>query len=456
MEAQRLELDSEDDRISSLQKSESHSEDVNVTPDSTRISQAESSENSRSTTAGASDAAELSEPAAANGSSANSMVLSSLLSLVVVLLLLIAVRLILPPLLESSRHSWVRGQLRAEFEASGQQLRNVSLESLSEVSRLVSKRAAPSVVHIIVRNPTTFLDSLANRGRNDAVIFTKDSQGSGVIVDNAGYVLTNEHVLGTASNVQIQLSDGRLVKGIVVGRDARTDLAVVKIDAPNLLAISWGDSEAIDVGSPVWALGSPFGLTGSITFGILSGKHRMNLRGTSYVDSSLETQARYGDLMQSDVAVNPGNSGGPLVNARGELVGVNTAILGESYQGVSFSIPSNVAKRVYESIKKGGDVQRGYIGVQMVEVQDDSSEKNGTRVMIGRLADRETSPAAMAGLQPYDILLEIAGKPIRSTRDVATIVETLAPGTQQTIRVERADKKLDFSVTIGTLQSPTR
>ena len=141
----------------------------------------------------------------------------------------------------------------------------------------------------------------------------------------------------------------------------QTDLAVLKVDADELIPIEWGDSDRCRVGSPVWAVGSPFGLDQTVTFGILSGKHRM-----------VEDSTHYQDFMQSDVAVNPGNSGGPLVDARGSLVGINTAIVGESYQGVSFAVPSNVAKQVYERLKEIGRVDRGWLGVRLSEVEDEN------------------------------------------------------------------------------------
>ena len=178
-------------------------------------------------------------------------------------------------------------------------------------------------------------------------------QGSGVIIDPAGYILTNYHVVRGANEIRISLSDGRKVDANLVGRDAATDLAVLKVAADGLLAAEWGDSNDLEVGALVWAVGSPFGLQRSITFGILSAKNRAGVAGTVYQD-----------FLQTDAAVNPGNSGGPLVDARGRVVGINTAIVGEAYQGISFAIPSSVARGVYERLKTTGRVERaGWVSV---------------------------------------------------------------------------------------------
>ena len=153
------------------------------------------------------------------------------------------------------------------------------------------------------------------------------------------------------------------------GVDAMTDLAVLRIDAQGLMAIDWGDSDDVVVGTPVWAAGSPFGLQQTVTFGIISGKHRVDFRGTRY-EESVRGGTAYGDMMQSDVALNPGNSGGPLVNSMGEVVGVNAAILGETYRGISFSIPSKVAQRVAASLIADGQVSRGWLGVRMEDLAE--------------------------------------------------------------------------------------
>ncbi len=232
---------------------------------------------------------------------------STFLSLLVVLILIITIRFTVPPLVESLRYSWYRGQLRAEYELSGQRLQNVSLNSLSEASELVSQRVGPSVVHINLLE----VRSSSKRwlfGNNERVEMM--GQGSGVILDADGHILTNHHVIEDAGRIEVALSDGRRVIARELGRDPFTDLAVIKIDASGLMPAEWGDSNRTEIGSPVWAVGSPFGLERTVTFGILSGKHRIDLKGTRRWDARDEKETMYSDLMQSDVAVNPGNSGG--------------------------------------------------------------------------------------------------------------------------------------------------
>jgi len=224
---------------------------------------------------------------------------SSLLSLLVVLILLVVLRFLLPPMLEFSRYSWHRGHLRAEYEQSAQRLEKISLDGLSEVSRWVTKRAQPSVVHITVSNQQP-LNATLSRKPKDTVPRTgpnretrwnsegildglsPSGQGSGVIVSDDGHILTNHHVLNGGVDITVYLADQRIVQAEIIGVDPTTDLALLKIDANDLLPIDWGDSDNTEIGSPVWAIGSPFGLTGSVSFGILSGKHRVDLNDLRY------------------------------------------------------------------------------------------------------------------------------------------------------------------------------
>ena len=388
-----------------------------------------------------------------------SLLLSTFLSLVVVLVLLIALRYMLPSMLEFSRYAWHRGQLRAEYEMAGQQLERVSWEGLGTVSMTVAKRVSPSVVHIMMSSlePNTAESSLEELVRSTPRR-TKVGQGSGIVVDDRGYVLTNYHVLDDGSQINVILADERTCTAELVGFDKLTDLAVLKVNADNLLPISWGDSDCIDVGSPVWAVGSPFGLTGSVTFGILSSKHRLDLSGTSYEDSIRNPLTRsdrrkasptYSDLMQSDVAVNPGNSGGPLVNGRGEMIGINTAIIGESYRGVSFSIPSNVAKVVLKQILESGKMRRGWVGVKLEKASERKRLTQSSLVSQSPNLDEEPdaghalegaklpmrgavvtgvfagSPAANAGLMIGDTIVQINGTKVKGVEDlIFEIVKT--------------------------------
>lgn len=353
-----------------------------------------------------------------------SLVLSTLLSLTVVLVLLGVIRLALPQMLEWCRYSWTRGQLRAEYEISGQMLNKVSMDGLSQISQLIEKRINPSVVHIDVRQV-----SESQVGNDKPKTFDKImdwdnlriEQGSGVIIDEEGHILTNHHVVEGEGKIEVTLNDGRAVSAKIIGVDPETDLALLKIDAPQILSIAWGDSDEMAVGMPVWAVGSPFGLSGSVTFGILSGKHRVDLSSTR-LQGSVKSQAEYSDLMQSDVAVNPGNSGGPLVNAQGELIGINTAIIGESFRGVSFSIPSNVARRVVEKLLSTGKMERGILGIVIDDTyrpKRDGVGKVGIRV---RDFSSAQSPARLAGILLGDIIVRVGGKEVESLQDLRRIV----------------------------------
>ena len=265
-------------------------------------------------------------------------------------------------------------------------------------------------------------------------------QGSGVIVADNGYVLTNRHVIDGGEEIYVTLGDGRRLSAAIIGTDQQTDLAVLKVDADELIPIEWGDSDRCRVGSPVWAVGSPFGLDQTVTFGILSGKHRM-----------VEDSTHYQDFMQSDVAVNPGNSGGPLVDARGSLVGINTAIVGESYQGVSFAVPSNVAKQVYERLKEIGRVDRGWLGVRLSEVEDENLIGGNLRVrgaVVSGLTN-ENSPAALAGLKLGDHILAVDTEAVRDLPHLMRLIGGSLAGSDITLELVRQGRPLTVTVVLG-------
>jgi S1-C subfamily serine protease len=257
------------------------------------------------------------------------------------------------------------------------------LNDLELASRLVAKRVEPSVVSII-------------RPSEDML----HGQGSGVIVDQAGYIVTNFHVVNGVDNVEVRLSDGRHAKADVVGYDPTTDLAVLKIDLPNLIAAEWGNSDKLEVGDLVWALGSPYGLDRSLTFGIVSAKSR---RSGSNVTSNL-----YQEYLQTDAAVNPGNSGGPLVNIEGQIVGINAAIFGRGYQGISFAIPSSLAHEQYAKLRATGKIERAWLGILPLEVPDSVREELGLElgkgVFVGKV--QSGAPANRAGLKYGDVILK--------------------------------------------------
>lgn len=420
----------------------------------------------------------------------SSLLLSTLLSLTAVLVLLTFLRFFLPSTLEFSRYSWHRGQLRAEYDVAGEQLKAVSNDNLAWLSQTVARRVCPSVVHITLNrldldrseedSPGSLIPSLSPFRRSMV------GQGSGVIVDKRGYILTNYHVindeadrLSTKGRIQVALPDERVCIADLIGFDAIRDLAVLKIDADGLFPIVWGNSEQIEVGAPVWAVGSPFGLSGSITFGILSGKHRLDLTGTSYDEQRIPRKdrhisARYSNLMQSDVAVNPGNSGGPLVDSRGELIGINTAIIGEAYRGVSFSIPSSIARVVFEQILESGRVSRGWLGVELVRVSEwkreqaellalasgeefDEKEidlakeksKEPVRGAVVRRIVSEDSPAALAGLQIGDLIYQFNELPIKGVEQLIFEISKSPVGGKIKLMINRSGETQSIEVVIG-------
>jgi S1-C subfamily serine protease len=358
---------------------------------------------------------------------------------------LFLLRFFVPYFLEKIQYALTRGRERAELEIATAGLQELPLEQLSKASQLVSKRVGPSVVHIRVA-------SVIDTGPTDesASFFgyrpppEAEGQGSGVIVDAAGYILTNNHVVDGATEIQVSLSDGRVVDGEVVGVDALTDLAVIKIDADHLHAAEWGNSDELEVGALVWAVGSPFGLERTITFGILSAKNRSSRAGTAWQD-----------FLQTDAAVNPGNSGGPLVDAGGRIVGINTAIVGESYQGISFSIPSSVARRVYEKLRKSGRVERGWLGVRLGDVTEELAREFSLSVSRGAYIHavendrRNPAPAQQAGIRPGDIVTSWNGKEVTDGATLSRLVARTEIGTDAEIVVVRQGRELTLSVHVG-------
>ena len=283
---------------------------------------------------------------------------------------------IAPNVASRIQYAMTEAKERARLEVARANLEDFKLDQLSTAFRLVAQSVEPSVVNI-------------SAGHGQA-------EGSGVIVDEAGYIVTNHHVVANQPTVQIQLSDGRRGPASVVGTDAVSDVAVLKTELDKLIAAPWGNSDDLSVGEMVWAVGSPFSLQKSITFGILSAKGRRGL-----------TQSLYQEFLQTDAAVNPGNSGGPLVNIDGEIVGINTAIVGPAYRGISFSIPSVLAREIYEQLRKDGWVERGYLGVRPELVTDRLADKleidRGQGVLVTHV--QGNSPAADAGLQRGDVVI---------------------------------------------------
>lgn len=268
--------------------------------------------------------------------------------------------------------------------------------------------------------------------------------GTGVIVDDAGHILTNDHVVGEADDITVRLQDGRTFKAQVIGKDSRTDLAVIKIKASGLTPAKLGESDNLKIGEWVVAAGNPFGLDNTITAGIVSAKGRAIMGGNQYED-----------FIQTDAAINPGNSGGPLVNLDGQVVGINTAIFSRSggYMGIGFAIPVSMAKTVLQSLISKGKVVRGWLGVGIQNLSEDLAKSfnhaSTDGALVGQVQD--DSPAAKAGFKQGDIVVELNGEKIRNSNQLRNLVATLVPGSTANLKVIREGKNLDISVKIGEL-----
>lgn len=272
----------------------------------------------------------------------------------------------------------------------------------------------------------------------------QESMGSGVIIDPSGIVLTNNHVVQGADEIVVRLSDGREFKADTIKTDPQTDLAVIYLKgASGLPAAKLGNSDNMEIGDWVIAVGSPFGLESTVSAGIISGKGR-SIRA--------DQRARY---LQTDAAINPGNSGGPLVNLDGEVIGINTAIYSRSggYQGIGFAIPSNLARWVVDQLIKRGNVQRAYIGVGIEPLTSMLAEKLGVSEQAGAVVTEvfPESPAANAKVQEGDVIVDFAGKKVRSTSDLREIVEQLPIDSRQPVNVIRAGKPVKLEVVLRAL-----
>lgn len=272
--------------------------------------------------------------------------------------------------------------------------------------------------------------------------------GSGVIVSPEGYILTNNHVVDDATNLEVVLSDGRQFKGRVIGKDDKTDVAVVKIDAGNLPTITIGDSDNVQVGDYALAIGNPFGVGQTVTLGIVSATHRG-------LGNEIEA---YEDFIQTDAAINPGNSGGALVNERGELIGINTAIIAhgsEGNQGIGFAVPVNLARNIMDQIMKNGKVVRAQLGIYPQDVTPTIARQFGVKDSDGALVGEVVpgSPAQKAGLKNGDIILDVNGKHITSANQLRNMISTMQPNSNVNLKVWRDGAEHTMPVTLGELNA---
>jgi serine protease Do len=348
-----------------------------------------------------------------------------------------------------------------EKAVHGQNAQQNQLPSPMDLSRAfinVAKQVEPAVVNIdVVERSKQAMTPRTRRGAipqipgfpgfGDSGPQVQRGTGSGVIISPDGYILTNNHVAENADEIKVKLGDGREFRATRVGTDTETDLAVIKINANDLPFAKLGNSDAVQQGEWVIALGSPFGLQQTMTAGIISAVGRNLGRGN------------FDNYIQTDASINPGNSGGPLVNMNGEVIGINTLIFSESgtSAGVGFSIPSNLASKVYASLVKYGKVTRGYLGVFLQPVDDAYAKQIGYSkkggVLVSDVPDSST-PAARAGLQSGDVIVEFDGKPVATPRQLTDLVAEEPVGKTVQIKYLR-DGKLQ-STTLKTAERPDR
>ena len=315
----------------------------------------------------------------------------------------------------------------------------------------LARAARPAVVNVSTsqrqaRAPADdffrrFFEGPPGRGPQGGV---RQSLGSGFIVSGDGYIVTNFHVVREAVEIMIRLADQSEYKARLIGSDPKTDIALLKVDARGLTMLPFGDSDRLQVGEPVMAIGNPFGLDQTVTTGIVSAKERFIGSGP------------YDDFIQTDASVNPGNSGGPLVDTRGALVGINTAIFSQSggSVGIGFAIPVNLAKDVLVQLREKGTVTRGYLGVSVAPVTPEARQaarlERARGALVAEVAPR--SPAAAAGLKPGDIITAFQGAEIQNPHDLTRRVGGTPPGATVTLQVARRDGRQELSAKLGELR----
>lgn len=326
--------------------------------------------------------------------------------------------------------------------------------------RATSSFTRPAVVHVksLMKKSTTqtqdipdsFRDFFGDRGfrfEMPSPNTPREGSGSGVIISADGYIVTNNHVVDNADEVEVILNDKRSYTAEVIGTDPSTDLALLRISEKNLPFLSFGNSDIVEVGEWVLAIGNPFNLTSTITAGIVSAKGRnLNL---------LNDKFRIESFIQTDAAVNPGNSGGALVNAKGELVGINTAIASQtgSYSGYSFAIPSQIVNKVVNDLKEYGAVQRGFLGVSIRDVDAKFAESEGLKILKGVYVQEvnDNSAAQAAGVKKGDVITSVDGTPVASSSELQEQIGRHRPGDKVQVKLLRGSEEKNFSLTLKSI-----
>lgn len=366
--------------------------------------------------------------------------------------LLFVLRLFYPHLLETGQLPIVIKQVESSAAAS-------SKTAFKGGYSLAAKKAMPSVVNIFTSskvdtpNPhEQFKDDPLFRHffgdqLGDEENQPENSLGSGVIVSEQGLILTNHHVVASADEIEVALADGRKLSAKVVGTDPDTDLAVLKVDADGLPAVTFAVTENLNVGDVVLAIGNPFGVGQTVTQGIISALGRNHLGINTYEN-----------FIQTDASINPGNSGGALIDADGNLIGINSAIYSRSggSMGIGFAIPANVAKQVMEQIAVNGSVTRGWIGIEAQDITPELAESFKLGQARGSLIAGvlRNSPADLAGLKAGDVLLAINDKEVSDSSGMLNLIAVLKPNEKAVLKIARAEKEINIYVVVGKRPKP--
>ncbi len=334
-----------------------------------------------------------------------------------------------PLAIERYQYAATRGRVAAEFEKASEILAGLPLNDVSMAFELVAQKIRPSVVSVRAEG----VEDRAGRT-------TGSGQGSGVIMSTDGYLLTNAHVVNGASRILIGLHDRRQFEGQLIGIDVLSDLAVIRINAGGLYAAEWGDSDRLRVGSMVWAVGSPYGLEQTVTSGILSARERG------------DATDRNREYLQTDAAVNPGNSGGPLVNALGQVVGINTSIFGDQFQGISFAIPSASARFVFDQLINNGKVNRSFLGIQPGPVDHDSMTQLSLPDLHGALIEDIPlgGPASHSDLRLGDVIRTWDGREVKTYNMLFRFIEMTDPAQPIDVEIYRNGEPMTLQVRVGS------
>ena len=323
---------------------------------------------------------------------------------------------------------------RAELSAIRDAAAGAELKSVGKLFTTLARVIGPSVVNVTSkRRVHTLADEIAALRGETMAGATDESVGSGVIVESDGVIMTNYPVVSQSEEIDVALADGRRFKAELVGADAATDLAVLRIKATDLPKADWADSDTAEVGEMVWAIGNPFGLDRTITYGIVSAVGRRGVVANPFQE-----------FLQTDASINPGNSGGPLVDVHGHVMGITTAIVGKGFRGIGFAIPSNTARRVCDEIRATGHVERGYLGMALRELPQGAA---GPGAVVAAVEPQ--SPAAQAGVKTGDVVLRFDGEVITEPATLVLLLTRSPVGAAVPVKIIRDGEPMTITVRVG-------